>query len=110
MLASISSSKFLKFIKSASLTLSFLLCCLKFTLFNEQADDLVIHQSMNPAEKPDNPAAVKFGHEFTDHMLEIPWNYTKGWGRPLISPVHALKLHPGAKVLHYATEVSAMIT
>ena len=64
---------------------------------------------MDPAEKPENPAAVKFGHEFTDHMLEIPWNYNKGWGRPLISPVHALKLHPGAKVLHYATEVRAKL-
>lgn len=38
-------------------------------------------------------------------MLEISWNADKGWAKPLISPLHDLKIHPAAKVLHYAIEV-----
>lgn len=38
-------------------------------------------------------------------MLEIPWTADEGWGTPLISPLHDLKVHPAAKVLHYAIEV-----
>nr|CAG4637751.1 EOG090X051P [Chydorus sphaericus] len=54
--------------------------------------------------KPDLSSLV-FGKYFTDHMLEIPWNEDKGWGTPLISPLHDLKVHPAAKVLHYAIEL-----
>lgn len=38
-------------------------------------------------------------------MLEIGWNANKGWEKPVISPLHDLQIHPGAKVLHYAIEV-----
>ena len=37
-------------------------------------------------------------------MLEIAWNADKGWDKPVISPMHDLQIHPGAKVLHYAIE------
>ena len=70
-----------------------------------QSEDVQIYLTKNPGKKPENPAILKFGHQFTDHMLEIPWSQAKGWGRPVISPVHDLQIHPGAKVLHYATEV-----
>lgn len=70
-----------------------------------KAGDVEVHLTNKPGKKPENPSTLKFGHTFSDHMLEIPWSHSKGWGKPVISPVHSLNLHPGAKVLHYATEL-----
>lgn len=47
-----------------------------------------------------------FGKCFTDHMFEVEWDKDAGWTRPLISPFHDIPIHPAAKVLHYAIEVS----
>lgn len=43
-----------------------------------------------------------FGHTFTDHMFRVDWDTETGWSTPLISKVHNIDIHPGAKVLHYA--------
>jgi branched-chain amino acid aminotransferase len=48
---------------------------------------------------------LKFGHVYSDHMMEADWHQDKGWTRPLISPLHNFALHPGAKVLHYGIEL-----
>ncbi|KAL3103021.1 hypothetical protein niasHT_020746 [Heterodera trifolii] len=48
---------------------------------------------------------IKFGHHFSDHMMEVDWSDTAGWNQPEISPLHSVQLHPGAKVLHYAIEL-----
>jgi branched-chain amino acid aminotransferase len=58
---------------------------------------------MQKKPNPDNP--LKFGHTYSDHMFEVEWTSEDGWQRPLLSPMHSIKLHPGAKVLHYATEL-----
>uniref|UniRef100_F1LCB0 branched-chain-amino-acid transaminase n=1 Tax=Ascaris suum TaxID=6253 RepID=F1LCB0_ASCSU len=58
---------------------------------------------LRPKPKPDDP--LKFGHNFSDHMFEVDWNVSKGWGQPLISPLHNFDLHPASKVLHYAIEL-----
>lgn len=39
-------------------------------------------------------------------MLQVEWYYENGWGKPVICPMQNLSLHPSAKVLHYAEEVS----
>ena len=39
-----------------------------------------------------------FGKFFTDHMLRIPWNKSQGWGKPTISKLQNMEMHPGAKV------------
>ena len=49
-------------------------------------------------EKPKNNDQLKFGHHFADHMMEVDWSEGQGWTRPIISPVHDLRIHPGAKV------------
>lgn len=49
-------------------------------------------------------AELKFGATFSDHMLEIDWTITKGWGAPKISPYHKLELDPACSVYHYALE------
>ena len=43
-------------------------------------------------------------------MLEVEWDSKKGWTKPVISPLHHLKIHPAAKVLHYAIEVCSFVT
>lgn len=48
---------------------------------------------------------LRFGHHFSDHMLEIQWTSKTGWQKPKISPFHNLIMHPAAKCLHYATEL-----
>ena len=39
-------------------------------------------------------------------MFQVEWDVEKGWGTPRICQLHNLSLHPAAKVLHYAQEVS----
>lgn len=69
-----------------------------------QANDVEVTKSSSYAAKPD-VSALKFGHHFSDHMLEIEWTNGNGWGKPKICPLHSFEMHPGAKCLHYATEV-----
>lgn len=48
-----------------------------------------------------------FGKYFTDHMLKIFYHKSLGgWQKPEITPFENLVIHPAAKVLHYAVEVS----
>nr|CAG4649289.1 EOG090X051P [Scapholeberis mucronata]SVE93585.1 EOG090X051P [Scapholeberis mucronata] len=70
--------------------------------FSDLEEKLCTPEQKHP--KPDASALV-FGKYFTDHMLEVPWSLDKGWGKPIISPIHDLKIHPAAKVLHYAIEL-----
>lgn len=56
--------------------------------------------------KPD-VSVLQFGKYFTDHMLKIEYHMSAGgWQQPCITPLEYLSLHPAAKVLHYAIEVS----
>ncbi|GBM41171.1 hypothetical protein AVEN_35744-1 [Araneus ventricosus] len=61
----------------------------------------------NPKDKKSKPDenSLVFGKTFSDHMFEVEWTEDLGWGKPVISPLHDLVLHPAAKVLHYAQEV-----
>lgn len=70
--------------------------------FSDVEETLCNASQLHP--KPDVSSLV-FGKYFTDHMLEIAWNADKGWDKPVISPMHDLQIHPGAKVLHYAIEL-----
>lgn len=52
---------------------------------------------------------LKFGHIFTDHMLKVFYHkQLGGWQKPVIIPFENISLHPAAKVLHYAIEVSPL--
>lgn len=70
-----------------------------------RSSDLVVLQCA-PHELKSKPSIDQliFGHVFTDHMFQVEWDHEKGWSTPLISKIHNLDLHPGAKVLHYAVE------
>ena len=47
---------------------------------------------------------LKFGHVFSDHMLEC--NYKDGkWHAPKVVPYHPITLDPSAKIFHYGQSV-----
>lgn len=54
--------------------------------------------------KPD-PATLKFGTAFTDHMFLMNYETGKGWYDPRIVPYGPITLMPSAMVFHYAQEV-----
>lgn len=57
-----------------------------------------------PKKIPRNDELV-FGQEMTDHMMEVHWSKSRGWGPPTVDAYHPLTLDPAAKCLHYAVEV-----
>jgi branched-chain amino acid aminotransferase len=70
-----------------------------------RAADTVIKKIEDGNPKPDSNKLV-FGANYADHMLTIKHTNKSGWDKPVIEPLKSLSIHPGAKVLHYATEVS----
>ena len=73
----------------------------------QKAKDLEVQLATDAQRSPKpNPENLVFGQQFSDRMLSITWNSERGWDRPLIAPLTDLKLHPAAKVFHYAVEVS----
>eukprot|EP01112_Ceratiomyxa_fruticulosa_P014988 TRINITY_DN4356_c0_g1_i1.p1 TRINITY_DN4356_c0_g1~~TRINITY_DN4356_c0_g1_i1.p1 ORF type:complete len:402 (-),score=83.84 TRINITY_DN4356_c0_g1_i1:456-1661(-) len=65
---------------------------------------LQVQTTLTPRTKYQDKNKLLFGHEFTDHMLEIEWNATNGWGTPRIVGFHDLVLPPAASSLHYAIQ------
>ena len=64
-----------------------------------QHDDLDIEiQPPHLRQKKPENAVLQFGHHFADHMFESYWRRESGWSQPKICPVHALQMHPAAKV------------
>jgi branched-chain amino acid aminotransferase len=47
---------------------------------------------------------LKFGQTTTDHLLEVDWSASGGWGKPAIVPYHPFSIDPASSVLHYALE------
>ena len=67
--------------------------------------DLVIEYTRNPKPLPQAPYDnLKFGREFTDHMLEIDWDSVSGWHKPVIKEYGSLQLMPACSALHYALQ------
>ncbi|CDZ98398.1 branched-chain-amino-acid aminotransferase [Phaffia rhodozyma] len=62
---------------------------------------LQYNQNHSPGTPPSSDK-LTFGRVFTDHMLTIPWNSVKGWGKPVIGPYGPLALDPSSTVFHYA--------
>ncbi len=70
-----------------------------------RAADTIIKETEDGKPKPDSSKLV-FGASYADHMLTIKHTNKSGWEKPVIEPLKELSIHPGAKVLHYATEVN----
>lgn len=65
---------------------------------------MVIEKTKSPKEKPAKDHNYVFGKVTTDHMLEIDWHETSGWGKPIISPYRPFSIDPANSTLHYALE------
>lgn len=71
--------------------------------YNDLSVQLCARHELKPKPKL---TELKFGQEFTDHMLKIKYNRRLGgWQAPEIKPMENLSLHPAAKVFHYAIEI-----
>jgi branched-chain amino acid aminotransferase len=70
-----------------------------------RAADTIVKKTEHGNPKPD-PDKIVFGTKYSDHMLTIKHTNQSGWEKPVIEPLKPLSIHPGAKVLHYATEVN----
>ncbi|CEF60250.1 Branched-chain-amino-acid aminotransferase [Strongyloides ratti] len=55
--------------------------------------------------KPKDVSSIKFGSEFSDHMMSTNWDSKNGWNNPEITPMKNFTLHPASKCLHYATQL-----
>lgn len=64
-------------------------------------------REVNPNLLKDKPTVdqLAFGKIYTDHMFRVKWKSDIGWQTPMITPLEDFKMHPGAKVLHYAQEL-----
>lgn len=81
---------------------------LNLTRFNSNmsldASKLVITKTQSPKEKLPKEQ-LKFGKFFTDHMLTIEWDESKGWATPEIKPYAPFQMDPASCVFHYAFEL-----
>lgn len=48
---------------------------------------------------------LRFGVDFTDHMVSVQWDIEKGWHDYEVLPYGPLQLNPACSVLHYGQEV-----
>lgn len=81
-------------------------------MFIFQREDLQVTLAA-PYQLSPKPETVElgFGKYFTDHMMKI--HYYKqlgGWQKPEITPFENLSIHPAAKALHYAIQVSVHLS
>lgn len=65
--------------------------------------DISVERTKTPKTKSDK-TTLKFGHEFSDHMLACEWDSTAGWSQPKITPYQNLSLDPATCVFHYGFE------
>lgn len=65
-----------------------------------------IEVTLTQDPQPKSPVAdLKFGAEYSDHMLLVNWTKDEGWDTPKIVPYGNLSLSPALSALHYSTEV-----
>lgn len=64
---------------------------------------LTIQSTKTPKPKPDYDS-LKFGHIFSDHMLDLDWDKNSGWHTPKIIPYANISLSPAASGLHYGLQ------
>ncbi|MES2963064.1 MAG: branched-chain amino acid aminotransferase [Bdellovibrionota bacterium] len=62
--------------------------------------DIAIEKTQSPRKRP-APGTYGFGKHFSDHMFVLDYTEVTGWHSPRIVPYQALRLDPGAAVLHY---------
>eukprot|EP01100_Stratorugosa_tubuloviscum_P012174 TRINITY_DN564_c0_g1_i1.p1 TRINITY_DN564_c0_g1~~TRINITY_DN564_c0_g1_i1.p1 ORF type:complete len:393 (-),score=189.57 TRINITY_DN564_c0_g1_i1:134-1312(-) len=69
-----------------------------------QGKQLSIEKTSIFKPKPET-STLKFGQNFSDHMLSIQWDIKSGWEAPKITPYQNLQLDPSSSSLHYALQL-----
>uniref|UniRef100_A0A8C4WZI9 Branched-chain-amino-acid aminotransferase n=1 Tax=Eptatretus burgeri TaxID=7764 RepID=A0A8C4WZI9_EPTBU len=68
-----------------------------------KANDLQVTMTTSP-RTPLPPDKLVFGKTFTDHMLSVSFSEER-WGKPSISPLRNLSLHPAVPALNYSMQL-----
>lgn len=68
-------------------------------------NDLEVHRTQAPRQKPSETHQLVFGKQMADHMLIVEWTSKNGWQSPNIVPFGPIAIKPSASVLHYGIEV-----
>ena len=63
--------------------------------------EIKVNATAQPKEKPTDESKLGFGRIFTDHMLLIDYDKSKGWHNARIEPYAPIELDPAAACLHY---------
>ncbi len=67
--------------------------------------EIKVKPTAHPKAKPADESKLGFGRIFTDHMLLIDHDTSKGWHNARIEPYGSLKLDPAAACLHYGQTI-----
>jgi branched-chain amino acid aminotransferase len=74
------------------------------------AAEIAFSRQPHPAPMPADDRALVladpgFGNVFSDHMVSIEWDDTRGWHSAAVGPRGPILLDPACAVLHYAQEI-----
>ena len=74
------------------------------------AAEIAFNRQPHPAPTPANDRAAVltdpgFGKVFSDHMVSIDWDESRGWHSATVGPRGPILLDPACAVLHYAQEI-----
>lgn len=65
---------------------------------------LVKRAAPSTAKLPADLSTLKFGQQFSPHMLTVDWTLAGGWEAPQIGPLEPFRLHPASSCLHYGVQ------
>lgn len=74
----------------------------------ELAEKFSYHQTSTPISEEklaEIHSNLRFGMDFTEHMVSIQWDLENGWHEHQVLPYGPLSLDPACSVLHYGQEV-----
>ena len=67
--------------------------------------EIKVNLATHLKEKPTDESKLGFGKIFTDHMLLIDYDTSRGWHNARIEPYGPLELDPAAACFHYGQEI-----
>ena len=61
----------------------------------------IVQSTLLDEYRRQNEGGLGFGRVFSDHMMVIRHDQGDGWGRPQITSMNSIPMHPASQVLHY---------
>lgn len=66
-----------------------------------KARQQIVQSTLLDEYRRQNDGGLGFGRVFSDHMMVIHHVQGDGWGRPQITSMNSIPMHPASQVLHY---------